>query len=65
MSATDPDRCPSCGSTDLVETLRDPAPTGGTIPPRETFGHWIECQSCGHEWPADDRPTIEEKGGAE
>ena len=63
MSATDPDRCPSCGSTILVESLRDPAPTGGTIPPSETFGHWVECQTCGHEYEYE-RPTIEEKGEA-
>lgn len=49
--------CPSCGSTDLIHELRDPPqPTGAATPPRESFGHWIVCQACGQQWPADEPP---------
>jgi hypothetical protein len=55
MNATDsPTSCPDCGSTDVVEVLRDGPPDT-----RHAFGHWLVCQSCGREWRADKDP----KGG--
>lgn len=53
-NVTDPRSCPSCGSTDLLDSLRDTTPEPGTIlPPDRGFGHWVVCQSCGHEWRPD------------
>lgn len=61
MSNAEAESCPSCGSTELLHELRDPAPpTDAAIAPRETFGHWIVCRKCGHQWPADEplRATV-------
>lgn len=63
MNATDtPASCPSCGSTDLIESLRDTFPEAGTIPPPHTFGHWVVCQSCGHQWPANEEAPQPKEG---
>jgi uncharacterized Zn finger protein len=46
MNATDTKTsCPECGSGDVHEELRD----GPGDRPR-AFGHWLVCESCGHEW---------------
>lgn len=45
--------CSHCGSRDIQQHLRDAhADESGVLPPRESYGAWLVCTTCGHEEPA-------------
>jgi hypothetical protein len=51
---TEPERCPRCGSSDILGELRC-GPVSGRA---DLLGAWEVCSACGAEWrPVDDAPT--------
>jgi DNA-directed RNA polymerase subunit RPC12/RpoP len=51
--------CPRCGSRELLFVTRDSWPTPEQpIPPRQSFGEWVVCGACNHEWAAPDPPLV-------
>lgn len=48
--------CPRCGSLDVVGEYRDPADPDELPQEPASFGRWLVCSDCRHEWrPAEAR----------
>lgn len=45
--------CSQCGAREIQLQLRDAhVDESGVPPPRESYGAWLVCMTCGHEEPA-------------